>query len=115
MQDTVSTTITLLQYADDTIFYDYAKIDELQNCADIVLEPLSEIKSWSKNNNLAFIKKTKLFLFSASRLSSYHHLDENEIIDNFSTCNKIERVKRRKLLEVKFDQYLKFEKHFTKF
>ena len=75
---------------------------------------MSEIKPWSKDNNLAFNKtKTKVFPFSGSRLSSHNDLDKNELIENFSTCDKIEGVKSKKLLGDKFDQHLKFEEHFT--
>ena len=36
-------------------------------------------------------------------IQDYHHLDENEIIDNFPTCNGTESVKSKKLERVKLD------------
>lgn len=88
MKDTLSTTTILLQYADNTMHYGYGKNDELQNCADII----SETKSWSKNNNLAFIKELDCFFSLVQHSQAI--LGENEITDNFPTCNKIE-VKSR--------------------
>ena len=97
------------------MFHGYAEVNKLQNWTDIFLETLSEVKSWNKDNNLAFIKtKTKVFLFSFSRLQSTHlyHLDENELIESFFNCNKIERVKDY-YWELCFDQRLKFDEVFT--
>ena len=97
------------------MFHGYAEVNKLQNWTDIFLETLSEVKSWNKDNNLAFIKtKTKVFLFSFSRLQSTHlyHLDENELIESFFNCNKIERVKDY-YWKLCFDQRLKFDEVFT--
>ena len=88
----VSTTTTLLQYADDKailMFCDYGKSYWITKPYKHVSETLSKIKSWSKNNNLEFTKtKTRCFF-------SLVHF----------RCNEI--VKSKKLLEVKFDQYFK--------
>ena len=62
---------------------------------------MSEVKSWNKDNNLAFKKtKTNVSLFSGSGLPNQHHLDKNELTGNFSSDNEFEIVKCKKLLEV---------------
>ena len=75
---------------------------------------MSEIKLWTTDNNLAFNKtKTKVFLFSGSRLSRYHYLYKNELIKNASICDKIEELKARNYWQLNLINFFKIEEHFT--
>ena len=64
MQDTVSTSNTLLKNEEVAMLYGYAKVHELQSCTDIVSI------FWSKDDKLGSNKiKTNVFLFSVLSLS----------------------------------------------
>ena len=71
MQDKVSST-TMLQYADDTMFYTHDKFQNLQNCLDASGEALNELQSWCVSKILhSTVLKPRLCCSQARDSQSY--------------------------------------------
>ncbi|XP_057296305.1 uncharacterized protein LOC130625270 [Hydractinia symbiolongicarpus] len=112
LQDAVHGTVC--QFADDTSCYDHCKQNELPNAIEQLTQRLDNLCDWSFNNNLAFNQgKTKIMLFSGSRMSQTHKLDDDtHVTFNIKHCGKlIERVASYKLLGVHFDEHLAWDTH----
>lgn len=112
LQDAVHGTVC--QFADDTSCYDHCKQNELPNAIEQLTQRLDNLCDWSSNNNLAFNQgKTKIMLFSGSRMSQTHKLDDDtHVTFNIKHCDKlIERVASYKLLGVHFDEHLAWDTH----
>ena len=80
---TYSTTILC---ADDTTLYQHCKISKLHECAVAIKKDVEKLLSWSQQNNLIFnCYKLQSILFSLSRLSSKHNLEDSSL---FIRCSR---------------------------
>ena len=105
------------QYADDTTNYEHCKPVNVPIAVDNLIQRLDQLEQWSTNNNLAFNnKKTKVMLFSTSRMRQLHNLanPENVTFHIYHTNQLVERVNEYKLLGIQFDQHLNWEIHIEK-
>ena len=70
-----------IQYADDTTLYRNCKISVLHECVFAIQKDLEKLQSWSHENNLIFnYDKLQSILFSSSRLSSKHNLEDSSLL-----------------------------------
>ena len=71
-----------VQYADDTTLYRHCKITTLHECAVAIQKDMEKLLSWSQQNNLIFnCDKLQSILFSPSRLSSKHNLEDSSLLN----------------------------------
>ena len=95
-----------IQYADDTTLYRHCKISTLHECVFAIQKDVEKLLSWSQQNNLIFnCDKLQSILFSSSRLSSKHNLEDSSVLIRCSG-QSIQQKANVKLLGVIFDQHL---------
>ena len=95
-----------IQYADGTTLYRHCKISTLHECVFAIQKDVEKLLSWSQQNNLIFnCDKLQSILFSSSRLSSQHNLEDSSLLIR---CSKqsIHQKANVKLLRVIFGQHL---------
>ena len=105
------------QYADDTTNYEHCKPVNIPATIINMTLSLDQLKQWSTSNNLAFNnKKTKIMLFSTSRMGKLHDLmNPNHATFHIHHMDqRIERITVYKLLGIQFDQNLNWETHIEK-
>ena len=93
-----------IQYADGTTLYRHCKISTLHECVFAIQKDVEKLLSWSQQNNLIFnCDKLQSILFSSSRLSSKHNLEDCK-----EDCpgQSIQQKANVKLLGVILDQHL---------
>ena len=97
---------TTIRYADDTTLYRYCKISKLHECAVAIQKYVEKLQSWSQQNDLIFnCDKLQSILFSSSRLSSKHNLEDSSLLIPCSG-QSIQQKANVKLLGVIFHQHL---------
>ena len=95
-----------IQYADGTTLYRHCKISTLHECVFAIQKDVEKLLSWSQQNNLIFnCDKLQSILFSSSRLSSKHNLEDSSLLIRCSR-QSIQQKANVKLLGVIFDQHL---------
>ena len=95
-----------IQYADDTTLYRHCKISTLHECVFAIQKDVEKLLSWSQQNNLIFnCDKLQSILFSSSRLSSKHNLEDSSLLIRCSG-KSIQQKANVTLLGVIFDQHL---------
>ena len=95
-----------IQYVDETTLYRHCKISTLHECVFAIQKDVEKLLSWSQQNNLIFnCDKLQSILFSLSRLSSKHYLEDSSLL---ICCSRksIQRKANVKLLGVIFNQHL---------
>ena len=95
-----------IQFADDATLYRHCKISTLHPCVFAIQKDVEKLLSWSQQNNLIFnYDKLQSILFSSSRLSSTHNLEDSSLL---ICCSRqsIQQKANVKLLHVIFDQHL---------
>ena len=101
-----------LQYADDTNLYRHCKVKDITNCAETIMQDLSNISKWSDKNNLIFNQaKTKSMLFSTRQMSKKHHLENPDTYTINSQGKPVERITTSKILGVVFHENLTWSDH----
>ena len=98
---------TTIQYADNTNLYRYFKLHE---CAVAIQKDVEKLLSWSQQNNLIFNCDTlQSILFSSSRLSSKHNLEDSSLL---ICCSRqsIQQKANVKLLGAIFHQHLNMDR-----
>ena len=75
------TYFTTIQYANDTTLNRHSKISKLHECAVAIQKDVEKLLSWSQQNNLIFnCDKVQSILFSSSRLSFKHNLEDSSLL-----------------------------------
>ena len=95
-----------IQYADDITLYRHCKISTLHECVFAIQKDVEKLLSWSQQNNLIFnCNKLQSILFSSSRFSSKHNLEDSSLLIRYSG-KSLRQKANIKLLVVIFDQHL---------
>ena len=95
-----------IQCTDDTTLYQHCKISTLHECVLAIQKDVEKLLSWWQQNNLIFnCDKLESILFSSSRLSSKHNLEDSSLLIRCSR-QSIQQKANVKLLGVIFDQHL---------
>ena len=106
---------TCLQYADDTTIYQHCKVKEKEQCRIKIQEEIQKLLNWSTNTNLIFnTAKTKLMLFSTTKMSKLHDLGNNDILQIQCMGNQLERQNAWKVLGMELDENLNWKLHVDK-
>ena len=96
----------IIQCPDDTTLYRHCKVSKLHECAVAIQKDVEKLQSWSQQNNLILnCDKLQSILFSSSRLSSKHNLEDSSLLIRCSG-QSIQQKANVKLLGVIFDQHL---------
>ena len=112
MRDNINSN-NILQYADDTSFYEHSKVEQLHNCIKKVEDILSELNFWSNASDLLLNPmKLKLMLFSSRRISTRYNLHDCSICQIDHNGIYVERVSEWKILGIKFNDHLEWNSHF---
>ena len=107
IQDNVSGTIC--QFADDTTSYIHCKASNIVNSSLVLEKNMNDLFDWSKENDLIFnTAKTKSMLFSTTRMTDIHDLDNSNTFDVKISGRALDRVKSWKVLGVHLDEQLKW-------
>ena len=102
---------TTIQYADLTVLYWHCKISKLHECAVAIQKDMEKLLSWSQQKSLIFnCDKLQSILFSSSRLSSKHNLEDSSFLISCSG-QSIQQKLNVKLLVVIFDHHLTLINH----
>lgn len=108
-QDDISGNI--YQYADDTTYNKHSTVSNLSEASKELQSTMNKISDYSSENYLKFnCNKTKLLLFSTSKLSNVHNLDDKEFNITVNELS-VDRVPVHKVLGVYFDQHLTWKNH----
>ena len=95
-----------IQYADGTTLYRNCKISTLHECVFAIQKAVEKLLSWLQQNNLIFsCDKLQSILFSSSRLSSKHNLEDSILLIRCSGQSTQQKT-NVKLLGVIFDHHL---------
>ena len=95
-----------IQYADCTTMHRHYKISTLHECLFATQKDVEKLLFWSQQNNLILnCDKLQSILFSSSRFSSKHNLEDSSLLIRYSG-KSLQQKANTKLLVVIFDQHL---------